>query len=181
MRMLRQLAGSRRTVSGDEVAALAPSTVSWMLSGKGLPNLPRLELVESYVTACARFCGQSEQEVFDHTARWRQAWRAIAGGANTATAHYPDAPSAEATSSAAHASKPAVATKPTLLPPDGPFVARQEQLRKLDSLLSNGPEPSTGGALAIAAISGMAGIGKTALAVHWAHRMADQFPDGQLS
>jgi tetratricopeptide (TPR) repeat protein len=36
------------------------------------------------------------------------------------------------------------------------------------------------GALPIAALSGTAGVGKTGLAVHWAHRVRSQFPDGQL-
>ncbi|MEO3855469.1 tetratricopeptide repeat protein [Acrocarpospora sp. B8E8] len=64
-----------------------------------------------------------------------------------------------------------------LPPPAGVFVGRAEQLARLDALRPAGrrlPAPVT------ATIVGAAGVGKTALAVHWAHRAAAHFPDGQL-
>ncbi|ONI92319.1 hypothetical protein ALI22I_04450 [Saccharothrix sp. ALI-22-I] len=54
------------------------------------------------------------------------------------------------------------------------FVGRDAELAELDNLLS------TGEAAVISAVAGTAGVGKTALAVRWAHRVRERFPDGQL-
>jgi DNA-binding SARP family transcriptional activator/tetratricopeptide (TPR) repeat protein len=58
------------------------------------------------------------------------------------------------------------------------FVGRAKELKTLTELL--GQATGTAGAMVISAIGGMAGVGKTALAIHWAHQVAGQFPDGQL-
>ncbi|MGP4111077.1 AfsR/SARP family transcriptional regulator [Streptomyces sp. 4N509B] len=63
---------------------------------------------------------------------------------------------------------------PAQLPLEVPvFVGRDAELSELDDLLATTPA-------AVAALAGTAGVGKTALAVHWAHRARDRFPDGQL-
>jgi len=67
---------------------------------------------------------------------------------------------------------------PAQLPPDvAGFAGRADQLGQLDAMLAPAANPT---AVVISAVSGMAGAGKTALAVHWAHRVAHRFPDGQL-
>jgi len=58
------------------------------------------------------------------------------------------------------------------------FVGRDSELAALTALLE--PAGTTPAALVISAIGGTAGVGKTALAIHWAHQVAGQFPDGQL-
>lgn len=58
------------------------------------------------------------------------------------------------------------------------FTGRVDELAQLSALLQPaGDRPPT---VAISAIAGTPGVGKTALAVYWAHQMADRFPDGQL-
>lgn len=62
------------------------------------------------------------------------------------------------------------------------FVGRAAELKILDGLLEEPPGSRNGiaGAPVILAIGGIAGVGKTTLAVHWAHQVAGAFPDGQL-
>jgi tetratricopeptide (TPR) repeat protein len=62
---------------------------------------------------------------------------------------------------------------PHQLPTNYPrFVGRTSELAQLDRVLD--------GTVIITAIDGSAGIGKTTLALHWAHQAKDRFPDGHL-
>jgi DNA-binding SARP family transcriptional activator/tetratricopeptide (TPR) repeat protein len=71
------------------------------------------------------------------------------------------------------------AAGPAQLPADvHGFTGRDGELAVLDAVVAGaGGQPT---AVVISAVSGTAGVGKTALAVHWAHRVAGRFPDGQL-
>lgn len=73
--------------------------------------------------------------------------------------------------------RPSPQPAPHHLPPGTlPFVAREAESRLIGKLLDTARARST----PIVVIAGPPGVGKTALAVDWAHRMIGQFPDGVL-
>jgi transcriptional regulator with XRE-family HTH domain len=73
------------------------------------------------------------------------------------------------------------ALAPCQLPPDvTDFTGRSEEVRSLVDLLVGTAAGESSSAVAVAAVAGKAGIGKTALAVHVAHQLRGYFPDGQL-
>ncbi|MFJ9028094.1 AfsR/SARP family transcriptional regulator [Streptomyces sp. NPDC102274] len=77
------------------------------------------------------------------------------------------------------ANVPEVVVVPSELPPDVPgFTGREAELTALDGLVrevaSGRHRPAVG------LVTGVAGVGKSGLVVHWAHRVAEAFPDGRL-
>lgn len=151
LRTLHRLGGTVVAPDGARTAALPPTTVSWVLRGKGLPKLPRLAFVDAFVTACLT-AGERPRDLERELAVWRKAWRALAGEADGAPA-------------ALHQ-----------LPADIPeFTGRQAELARIAAWAAESSAAPT-----IVTIAGMAGVGKTRLAVHASHRLARDFPDAQL-
>ena len=93
---------------------------------------------------------------------------------------HPSAPRRELDQPAAVPTRPAAApTAPPVVPAQLPpavadFSGRSRELERMDTLLR------AADGVPILAIAGAPGVGKTALALHWAHRSGARYPDGQL-
>ena len=130
----------------------------------------------SSVRALVRALGLPDATGTDLVARYRAGDGAVPGDAAYA-----------GTGQAAETDDPAEApggvTVPRQLPTRVPhFAGRAGELAQLDGVLDAAASDQATGAtgVAISAIGGTAGVGKTALALHWAHQVAHRFPDGQL-
>lgn len=76
----------------------------------------------------------------------------------------------------AAARQPATEAPPRQLPAAPPaFTGRVTALAELDAIAASGAQDA-----ALAVVTGTAGVGKSSLVLHWAHRTVDRFPDGQL-
>jgi DNA-binding SARP family transcriptional activator/DNA-binding XRE family transcriptional regulator len=117
-------------------------------------------------------CGQQAAalELYEDLRGRLDAELGVAPGAELRAAHLRVVRGAEAAAPAPRAT-PGSSAVPAQLPADVVgFTGRPEHLRRLD-------QPQPGG---VSAIAGMGGVGKTALALRWAHLARERYPDGQL-
>ena len=155
LRRLRARAGSPTYRQLSERTRFVPSVLSAAARGSRLPTWP---VTRAFVAACG-----------GDVAEWHRRWREV-----SESEHSPPA------------QQPAAAPIPRHLPTDTrAFTGRNAELRRLLALADESADGSSdgsafAGAVVITAIDGMAGIGKTALALRAGHLLADRFPDGQL-
>ncbi|MEU0818067.1 AfsR/SARP family transcriptional regulator [Streptomyces mirabilis] len=146
----------------------------------------RAEALSTYREACARLAGELG---IDAGPQLREAHRTVLlndpGTAATDLSRTDLAETGAVTSEADETGPGSAGPRtppvpaPAQLPHDLPtFTGREPELDEALGPLTGERAPAE--TVVISAIGGMAGIGKTTLAVHWAHQVADRFPDGQL-
>ncbi len=172
---MRQLRAEARLTQEElaEAAGLSPRTISDL--ERGLSRTARPDTAGMLADAIG--LAEPVRAVFIRAARGR------AAVAEVLAARAGHAAPAGTLAVSADLRRP-TAPVPRELPADvRAFTGRETELAALDCLLLGGTDDGPGrrrGPVAISALGGTAGVGKTALAVHWAHQAASGFPDGQL-
>ncbi|WP_198347932.1 XRE family transcriptional regulator [Plantactinospora sp. KBS50] len=178
LRQLRLQAGGPSLRDLSDLVGISKSQLGSILSGQ-VRRLPDWDVVKGLVEAVRRYgadrgrLGQlslttgveefwrPRYAAVEHAFSYRQIQRS-----ETLRIPEPDPP------------EPHPPVVPHQLPPAASHISgRSSELTALDAVLA---QDLPAGCAVIAVLGGMAGVGKTALAVHWAHRVAGRFPDGQL-
>jgi DNA-binding SARP family transcriptional activator/tetratricopeptide (TPR) repeat protein len=193
----RWLGAMRRTLLGERFAAELDGNDVLLRLGRHGELLPALSAAVAEHPLDERLAGQAMLALYrcgrqaDADERYRRIRRSLADelgsdpGPELRRLHQQilaadpalAVPSSEIRAPSGVPAAPA-ATVPAQLPADvRAFTGRSGELTALDRLLApDGDEPP----LTLALLSGTAGVGKSALAVRWAHRVRESFPDGQL-
>jgi tetratricopeptide (TPR) repeat protein len=159
LRVLREAAGNPPYRALAKRAGYSATTLSVAASATVMPSL---DVTLAYVQACG-----------GDAAAWRARWRELSDVMRLAAV----------IGSGAQATPAPAAVSATLVPRQLPrsvrhFTGRAGEVARLTGLLQDLAVPER--PVAISAVGGAGGVGKTALAVHWAHLHAGRFPDGQL-
>jgi DNA-binding SARP family transcriptional activator len=151
----------------------------WALLVRALSGAGRqAEALEAY--ARAREVIADELGV-DPGAELQRLYQDILNADVTTTQSSHAAPAAAPVPAPAALAPPPPAPPPAQLPADIPdFTGRAAQVDAVCQILSGGDAEGSPGVVPVVLVAGAGGLGKTALAVHAAHRLAGQFPDGQL-
>lgn len=203
LRVLRDQAGGPTLRSLSSRIRLGKSQIGAILNGR-IQQLPDWEIVKGLVESCRQFARERDRlDMLSVStgveAYWRPRYAALdhalrirGRGQQRVNAHpraslrsvgaaRDERPERERVH-AEHAGHPPTIAHPRVVPHQLPppirhFAGRAAELSALSALAD---ESASSDALVVTAIGGTAGVGKTALVLHWAHQAASRFPDGQL-
>ncbi|HEU5333982.1 MAG TPA: tetratricopeptide repeat protein [Actinocrinis sp.] len=188
LKLLREQAGGPTLRSLSARLLMGKSQIGAILGGR-IRQPPEWEIVRGLVEACRQYARDHDRLDLLSVATgieeyWRPRYAALSHALRVEYHRQPPADrrpvGAESGAGAGPdtgRALPRWMVPHQLPPPVRHFAGRADELKALSALLD---ESVSSGASMVTVIGGTAGVGKTSLALHWAHQAADRFPDGQL-